>query len=175
MFENYGISTGSTSYGFNTSGITNVSFLNKNQYISRSYKVDIIKKILDESDFKNIIKDIDIIVPDKVVKVIFEDDSYQVAVCNKANKFDLDIGIGICILKYLMGGSSVYHNCIRNAIKLYERKLKRLELEKQEKEELQARIERKKAKNKARREKQRQKRINEMAEAYTIALKNMEK
>ena len=69
------------------------------------------------------IKDVNIIVPNKVVEVTFEDDTKEKAVCNENDTFSLEQAIAICIGKKIMGGSGAYNNAVRRGVKVYENKL----------------------------------------------------
>ena len=90
------------------------------------------KPILSEYDV--IVEDINILVPNKVVEVTFADGTKTKSVCREPDVFSLETAISICISKKLMGGSSEYNKCIKNALRFYDDKLKREEREKQEQE-----------------------------------------
>ena len=93
------------------------------------------------------IKDVEILVPDKVVKVTFEDDTFEKAVCHPEDKFDMNIAISICLAKHLSGGSNKYNNIVNKAIKLYNNKCKAEEEAKKEKERIEAKRKKKHEKN----------------------------
>lgn len=89
-----------------------------------------------------IITDVNIIVPNKVVEVTFEDGTKEKCVCREPDVFSLESAISICISKKIMGGSGAYNNAVKRGIKIYKDKLEKEALDKAEKE----RIEKKRAK-----------------------------
>lgn len=103
----------------------------------------------------------------KVVKVEFADGTFEKAVCQDGDTFDLDMGITVCLCKRLLGGSSAYFK----ELKRIKRWTKNLEESKKQlaifKEEEKQRQQKKEAKNRARREK----RNRELAEAIARAQK----
>lgn len=131
------------------------------------------------------VKDVNIIVPNKVVEVVFADGTKEKSVCKESDAFSLETAISICISKKIMGGSSNYNNAVKRGMKVYENKLKKETAEKAEQE----RIERKRAKRLAYKERRSAKRIEEekqrkarwreeqieiQKEAYLRAIKEME-
>lgn len=151
----------------------NIMPTNFNYYenLSREiYKVHIDK---DRIKFPEI-KDVNIIVPNKVVEVTFSDGTKEKSVCREPDTFSLESAISICISKKIMGGSSAYNNAIKRGMKVYEKKL---EFEKHQKEE-QERIEKKRAKRLAYKErrtaKKREEQIAIQTEAYLRAMKAVE-
>ena len=52
------------------------------------------------------ITNVEILVPNKVIKVTFSDNTFEKSVCDEVDNFDLSIGISICILKHLYGRTS---------------------------------------------------------------------
>lgn len=135
-----------------------------------TYKVHIDK---DRIKFPEI-KDVNIIVSNKVVEVTFADGTKEKSVCREPDTFSLESAISICISKKIMGGSSAYNNAIKRGMKVYEKKL---EFEKHQKEE-QERIEKKRAKKLAYKErrtaKKREEQIAIQTEAYLRAMKVMD-
>lgn len=125
------------------------------------------------------IKDVNILVENKVVEVTFEDKTKEKAVCIKPDMFDLERAISICLAKKVMGGSSAYNNAVKKGLKVYEDKLRHEIIEKEEKE----RIERKRAKLKAYKQHRKERKIAEenerqieiQKEAYIRAMKELEK
>ena len=119
------------------------------------------------------IKDVNILVKDKVVEVIFTDGTKQKAVCDEHDKFDLETEISICITKHLLGGTKEYNDAVRAGVKVHNDKLKKIEEEKKLKEL----IARKKAKRLAKKQKQAEKKREEaiaiQTEAYIRAMKAM--
>lgn len=109
----------------------------------------------------------------KALNVTFEDNlgnkTEEKAVCNEADKFDLERGLEVCVLKYVLG-EDTYKQIIREA----GRQIKAIDKAAEDKKALDEMIARKKAKNArrkaARQEKARQDRIDEMKEAYLAAL-----
>ena len=123
------------------------------------------------------IKDVNIIVPNKVVEVTFDDKTKEKSVCHKDDTFTLEAAIAICISKKIMGGSSAYNNAVKRGIKVYEDKLKREEFDKAEQE----RIEKRRAKRQAYKERrvakreeiEKEKQIEIQKEAYIRAMEYM--
>ena len=118
-----------------------------------TYKVHIDKGRIKSPE----IKDVKIIVPDKVVEVTFADGTKEKSVCKEPDVFSLESAISICISKKIMGGSSAYNNAIKRGMKVYENKLKEEAAEKAEQE----RIEKKRAKRLAYKESRVAKRAEE--------------
>ena len=112
---------------------------------------------------------------ENVVQVTFEDGTKEKAICDPDDTFNLEIGISICIAKYLIGGSGEYHKAIRQGIKLYKQKEEKRIKEKFQIAELEERRKRKYLKNQKRKakkaEKERLARIQEQAEAMVLAQK----
>lgn len=104
-----------------------------------------------------VIKDINIIVSNKVVEVTFADGTKEKSVCREPDTFSLESAISICISKKIMGGSSAYNNAVKRGMKVYEDKQKREATEKAEQE----RIEKKRAKRLAYKERRAVKRAEE--------------
>lgn len=118
-----------------------------------TYKVHIDK---DRIKFHEI-KDVNIIVPNKVVEVTFADGTKEKSVCREPDTFSLESAISICISKKIMGGSSAYNNAVKCGMKVYEDRQKREATEKEERE----RIEKKRAKRLAYKERRAVKRAEE--------------
>lgn len=72
---------------------------------------------------KTDIVDLNVIVPNKVIEVIFEDGTKEKAVCQDPDTFTMWQAISTCVAKKAMGGSSKYNNAIRKGLKIYEEKL----------------------------------------------------
>lgn len=119
------------------------------------------------------IKDVEIIVPNKVVKVTFNDNTFEKAVCHEDDTFSLETAITICMTKHLLGGSGKFNNILAKGVKIVEDKVKAEEEAKKE----QARIEAKRLKNhnkrverrKRKEDEARKARIQETAEAIKLA------
>ena len=60
-----------------------------------------------ESNVKIKIKDVNIIVENKVVEVTFSDGDKQKSVCREPDVFSLEMAISICITKHVLGGSNL--------------------------------------------------------------------
>lgn len=56
----------------------------------------------------------------KVVVATFGDGTIEKAICDDEDDFSLEIGLGICILKHVYGGSGAYNREIRAIIKRQE-------------------------------------------------------
>lgn len=121
----------------------------------------------------NVVTDVDIIVPNKVVQVTFADGGKEKAVCQYPDVFDLETAIGLCIAKHAIGGQSEYHKLVRDGVKTYKNKLKK----EKEENELQERIARKRAKRiaykKRKEERKREEAINIQKEAYVRAMQEI--
>lgn len=127
---------------------------------------------------KIIIKDVKIIVPNKVVEVAFLDGKKEKSVCREPDTFSLETAISICISKYIMGGSSAYNNAVKQGMKVYEESLKKEALAKEEDERIKrkkikrAEYKKRRAERKLAEEKERQ--IEIQKEAYIRAHKELE-
>ena len=107
---------------------------------------------------------------DRAVIVEFEDGSKEKAVCNEDDKFDLERGISICVMKHIFG-TDVYKSMVKTAMNQVKAVDKAKE-DKAKEEELIARKKAKAARRKARRlERKRNERVAEIKEAYLAALK----
>lgn len=109
---------------------------------------------------------------DKCVKVFFEDGTYEKAVLADGDKFSLETGITICIMKKFFGGTKGYNDVIKQALKI---KKKNEEAE-AKKKEAEAIIKRQKEKEKRRQAARKERRIREqqkmMEEAYRNAMRS---
>ena len=123
------------------------------------------------------IKDVNILVPNKVVEVTFADGTKEKAVCREPDVFSLETAIAICISKKIMGGSSTYNNAVKRGVKVYEDKLKEAEKAKAEEERIAKkrakRIEYKKNKVAKRKAQEREEKIEIQKEAYKRAIEEM--
>ena len=138
----------------------------------------------------DLLTDIKIIVPKKVVEVFFSDGLKEKLVCHEDDKFDLRDCLFIAIakhlykseytsegieykaneLKYLKKYVKIVDSALKNYYKLEEQK-KKLEKAAESEKEIELRKKAKAAKRKAKRkEKQRNERISEMVEAYVNAM-----
>lgn len=112
---------------------------------------------------------------DRVVIVKFADGSFTKAVCSPNDKFDIDVGITVCLLKKVLGGTNEYNNLIRKIHK----QMDQYEMVKQaEKDAKKARRE-KQAAIKAKRDKGREEASrsfkNDIADAVICALEAYDK
>lgn len=82
------------------------------------------------------VKDVNVIVPNKVVEVMFTDGTKEKAVCREPDVFSLEQAIAICIGKKIMGGSSAYNNAIKRGLKVYDDKLNKEWRDKAEQERI---------------------------------------
>lgn len=123
------------------------------------------------------IKDVNILVPNKVVEVTFADGTKEKAVCREPDVFSLETAIAICISKKIMGGSSIYNNAVKRGVKVYEDKLKEAERAKAEEERIAKkrakRLEYKKSKEAKRKAQEREEKIEIQKEAYKRAIEEM--
>lgn len=111
---------------------------------------------------------------DTALIVEFEDGTKEKAVCNEDDKFDIERGITICVLKHLFGVDG-YKSMVKKAMNQIKAVDKAKEDKKKE-EELIARKKAKAARKKARRlERKRNERIEEMKTAYLAAMKEHDK
>lgn len=106
-----------------------------------------------------LIKNVNIVVPEKVVEVTFADGTKEKSVCSESDTFSLESAISICISKKIMGGSGAYNNAVKHGMKVYQDKLNKEAAEKAEQE----RIEKKRAKRLAYKERRAVKRAEEEA------------
>lgn len=90
---------------------------------------------------------------DRVVIVYFSDGTFTKSVCSVNDKFDIDVGITICILKKMLGGTKHYNDLIRNIHK----KMDKIEAEKaKDSEEKKAHREKQKKLHEKREQKQKE-------------------
>lgn len=82
------------------------------------------------------ITDVNIIVPEKVVEVTFADGTKEKSVCREPDVFSLEQAISICISKKIMGGSGAYNNAVKRGMKVYDDRLKKEKVDKEEKERI---------------------------------------
>lgn len=145
--------------------------------------VALLNKLVTSKDItyktKTIIKDVKIIVPNKVVEMTFLDGKKEKSVCREPDTFSLETAISICISKYIMGGSGAYNNAVKQGMKVYEESLKKKALAKAEEERIKrkkikrAEYKKRRAERKQAEEKERQ--IEIQKEAYIRAHNELEK
>ena len=119
------------------------------------------------------IRDVNVLVEDKVVEVTFSGGKKQKAVCAEGDKFDLETAISICITKHLLGGTKAYNDAIKYGMRVYNNKQKKIEEEKKLQELIARKREKRLAKMKKRAEKKREEAIAIQTEAYIRAMKAM--
>lgn len=124
----------------------------------------------EEGLFMNNIKDVNVIVPNKVVEVTFANGDKQKSVCQEQDVFSLEQAISICLTKHLVGGTGVYNKTVKNGIKVYEEKQKAVLIEKAEEERISKKRAKKAAYLKRKAEKKREEQIEIQKEAYIRAL-----
>ncbi len=124
------------------------------------------------------IKEVNIIVPNKVVEVVFEDGTKEKAVCQEPDVFSFEMAIGICISKKIMGGSSAYNNAIRKGVKIYEKQEKAKAEEEKRKvaaeRKRKKRIEKKKRNAELKKAAEKKEKIDIQKEAFIQAMEYME-
>jgi hypothetical protein len=119
------------------------------------------------------IKDVNVIVPNKVVEVTFEDGSKEKSVCNESDTFSLEQAISICLAKKMFGGTKAYNKAIKKGLKAYEFGLKKEEEKKAEQERI-ALKRQKRTEKKARQEAaKKEEAIEIQKEAYLRAMRAM--
>ncbi len=108
---------------------------------------------------------------DRVIKVFFSDGMTEKAICQMGDKFDLDVGITICIMKHIFGKNK-YFKMLKKAKKNAE---KNRELERKAKEAMEIK-QRQKAKKEKKKQARRERKNKELATiiAETIATHNKE-
>ena len=119
------------------------------------------------------IKDVKIIVENKVVEVLFTDGDKQKSVCREPDTFSLETAISICITKHLLGGSSPYNKAVKAGIKCYKDKLKKTEADEKEKDRIKKRKAKLVAYKKRRAEKRKEEQIETQKEAYLRAMREL--
>ena len=114
---------------------------------------------------------VNVIKEGKVISCKFADGDEQKAVCDDQDHYSLENGIAVCVAKHAMGGSSAYNRAIRQGVRVFEEQEKkkadleeRKRIEENHKRKHDRYIERK-------RKRARDARIQEMAEAFKLALK----
>ena len=117
--------------------------LRKDSYIMNSFRNEAYgvfyteqKTQLDMEWYCRRIKDVNILVENKVVEVTFADGTKEKAVCQEPDVFSLETAIAICLSKKIMGGSSAYNNAVKHGVKVYEDKIKEVEKAKAEQERI---------------------------------------
>lgn len=109
--------------------------------------------------------------PEKVVIVEFSDGTKEKAICDDEDKFSLETGIEVCVLKKMLGGKKNYNKYISAAVDLYNNKEKKAQLEKEEKERIARKREKEIARKKRRIERKIAEDIQLKKEAFLLAIK----
>lgn len=125
------------------------------------------------SGMRREIVDVNIIVPNKVVEVIFLDGDKQKAVCQEPDVFSLEQAVSICLTKHLLGGTGAYNKAVKNGIKVYEENQREKWRIKAEEERITKRRAKKAAYMKRREEKRREEQIEIQKEAYVRAMREV--
>ena len=121
------------------------------------------------------IKDVKIIVENKVVEVLFADGDKQKSVCREPDVFSLETAISICITKHVLGGSSLYNKAVKAGLKCYENKLKKAKAEAEEKERIKKRKAKLAAYKKRKAERRKEAQIEMQKEAHLRAMREFNK
>lgn len=116
---------------------------------------------------------VNVIKEGKVISCLFADGDEQKAICDEQDHYSLENGIAVCVAKHAMGGSGVYNRAIRQGLRVYkEQEQRKADLE--ERKRIEENHRRKHQRYLDRKKKRlREARIQEMAEAFKIALKEI--
>ena len=131
---------------------------------NKATSVNELNNICSSIDSVITIKDIKIIVPNKVVEITYKDNTKEKVVCDNEDNFSLDAAIAICALKKLMGNSKCNHY-LKSGYKIIDDKEKLLLKEQEEKEIIARKKEKAKLKKEKRKLRKREEQINIIAEA----------
>ena len=103
----------------------------------------------------------------KVVKVTFEDDTSERAVCSDVDVYSVDVGVTICILKKMLGkdGHKRYNKMMREVHKLMQKQVVEAAAERERKEQAKKKAERAREKAALRKAKAREDYIDAHVEA----------
>ena len=131
------------------------------------------KKKIDEMVL-DMIEDVRIIVPNKVVEVTFRDGDKEKAVCAEEDTYSFDTAIAICIAKYFLGGTKDYCTVVKNANKIIANKEKEAEKARIAEQQKAKRIAKFEAYKKKKAAKKLENEIELRKEAYKRAIKELE-
>lgn len=106
-----------------------------------------------------------IIVPNKVVEVVFEDGTVEKTVCHEEDEFNIETMIMVAMLKKLLGSAGNFNNYVKRAVRTWD-ELRQAELEAYLEAE---RLEKKRIKRAEKRKARNERRMAERAEAERIA------
>jgi predicted patatin/cPLA2 family phospholipase len=107
----------------------------------------------------------------KVVVAKFYDGTTEKAICDDEDSFSVETGLGICLLKHILGGSGAYNRLIQKTIRRHNKELEAEEKVKKEAEAKKLAEQKRKAK---RAEKRKEKQIEMYKEALVRARKEAE-
>ena len=122
----------------------------------------------------DMIEDVRIIVPNKVVEVTFRDGTKEKAVCAEEDTYSFDTAIAICIAKYFLGGTKDYCAVIKNANKIVANKDKEAEKARIAEQQKVKRIAKFEAYKKKKAAKKLENEIEMRKEAYKRAMRELE-
>lgn len=110
---------------------------------------------------------------DRVVKVTFVDNTFTKSVCSPNDRFDIDVGITICLMKRWLGkdGNKLYNNMIRDIHKTMEHNEKAKEKAAEEKRERIRKQRKEELKKAAKKAKERQEQIDIQKTAMVEAMR----
>ena len=169
MTKNYqeAIKTGIIEAGVDTSSVTIAPNIIKLNETPIAFRLKI----------KSMIKDVNILVENKVVEVLFTDGTKEKAVCLEPDVYSFETAVSICIAKKAMGGSNEFNNAVKRALKVYDNKLKKEAADKAEKERIEKKHEKRrtyKERREARRlQEEKERQIEIQKEAYVRAMKEI--
>lgn len=114
---------------------------------------------------------------ERVVKVTFVDDTFTKSVCSPNDRFDIDVGITICLMKRWLGkdGNKLYNNMLRDIHKTMEHNEKVKEKEAEEKRERKRKQRKEELKKAAKKAKERQEQIDIQKTAVIEAMREVSK
>lgn len=110
---------------------------------------------------------------EKVVELTFVTGEVYKAVCDDTDKFDINKGIEVCILKYLLNGSNDYNNLVKKIRKQYDQKCEAEKKDAERHEQMKRKRAKRQAAKKRRAERKREEQIEMQKEAYVRAMKEM--
>lgn len=110
---------------------------------------------------------------EKVVELTFATGEVYKAVCDDTDKFDINKGIEVCLLKYLLNGSNDYNNLVKKIRKQYDQKCESEKKAEERHEQMKRKRAKRQAAKKRRAERKREEQIEMQKEAYVRAMKEM--
>ena len=112
---------------------------------------------------------------EKVVELTFATGEVYKAVCDDTDKFDINKGIEVCLLKYLLNGSNDYNNLVKKIRKQYDQKCEAEKKAEERHEQMKRKRAKRQAAKKRRAERKREEQIEMQKEAYVRAMREMDK